>query len=353
METASSLMYAANKYMLPKLVRECGRCLSDGLNVDNVIEVLEQSLLFNDKELQSKCLEFIGNNAKVVLTGSEILSASPQTMDSILNVDELSVKEIVVYETCIVWAKHQLQSQIPTENPTDEMIREVLGDLLYKIRFPSMKLTEFAEIVQGNNILTAEEKASIYGFLATYKKDSGFLFSTVRRIGEENWIERTVAPVQFKGAWYPRAGVDAINFITDRNILLTGVGLFMGYSVLGGGYVAIVQILHSNNSLFQKKLTVPGTIDAKQFKVSLDVPILICAGVVYSIKTLVTEGEIAHRGYPCQAVCKKDNVTFTFSSHPESKYTTEFYGQIPRLYFILAEKLCPLFDHALQPTLSG
>src|SRR6218665_3024401 len=111
METAASLMYAANKYMLPKLVRECGKCLSEGLNVDNVIHVLEQSSLFGDDELQSKCLALIVNNAKVVLTGSKLVSASPQTMDTILSIDKLPVREIVIYETCLAWAKHQLQIQ--------------------------------------------------------------------------------------------------------------------------------------------------------------------------------------------------------------------------------------------------
>jgi len=331
METAASLMYAANKYMLQKLVKECGKCLSEGLNVDNVIQVLEQTSLFDDNELKSKCLQLIDSNAKVVLTESEILSASPQTMETILNMDKLSVKEIVLYDTCLSWANHQLQIQRSTENSTDEMIREILGGLLYKIRFTTMEVAEFAEIIQGKNILTAEEKASIYDFLATNKKGSGFMFSTGRRIGEEVWIERAVTCVKFNGAWFPKPGVDAINFSTDRNILLTGVGLFTGYS--GSGYVADFQILHSNNSLFQKRLTVPATIYANQFKVSVDVPISICAGVVYSIIALVTRGQIAHYGHPCQTVCKKDNVTFTFSNYPESTYTTEIYGQIPRLYF--------------------
>src|SRR6218665_3068191 len=101
METAAPLMYAANKYMLLKLVRDCGKCLSKGLCVDNVIHVLEQSSLFGDNELKSKCLQLITQNAKAVLTGSEILSASPQTMETILSIDKLSVKETIIYETCV------------------------------------------------------------------------------------------------------------------------------------------------------------------------------------------------------------------------------------------------------------
>jgi len=328
METASSLMYAANKYMLPKLVRECGNCLSEGLTVDNVIDILDQTSLFSDNELRSNCLQLIDNNAKVVLTGSEILSASPQTMETILNMDKLSVKEIVLYETCLSWAKHQLQIQSSSEKSTDEMIREILGDLLYKIRFPTMEVTEFAEISEGKSILTAEEKTSIYYFLTTKKKPPGFMFSTERRLGEEVWIERTVHCVNVP--WYPKPGVDATNFSTDHNILLTGVGLYTGHN--GAGYDVEVKILQSSNSLFKKKLTVPATGDANQFKVSLDEPISILAGDVYSVKT-VPYDKIGHFGSTCQAVCKIDDVTFTFSNHPESVYTTATIGQIPRLYF--------------------
>src|SRR6218665_1783979 len=215
METAAPLMYAANKYMLPKLVREWEKCLSEGLNVSNVIQVLEQTSLFIDNELMSKCLQLIDNNAKVVLTESEILSASKQTMETILNMDKLSVKEIVVYETCVAWAKHQLQSQRSTENTTDEIIREILEDLLYKIRFPKMEVTEFAEISEGKSILTAEEKTSIYYFLTTKTKLTGFMFSTEGRLGEALWTERAVTCVGLIEGWYQKPGLDAINFTTD------------------------------------------------------------------------------------------------------------------------------------------
>src|SRR6218665_1604735 len=100
-ETAASLMYAANKYMLPKLVRECGKCLSEGLTVNNVIQVLEQSSLFNEDGLKSKCLELIVKKAKAVLTGTEIISASAQTMKTILQMDRIPIKEATIYETCL------------------------------------------------------------------------------------------------------------------------------------------------------------------------------------------------------------------------------------------------------------
>ena len=327
-ETAASLMYAANKYMLPKLVRECGKCLSEGLSVNNVIQVLKQSSLFNEDGLKSKCLELIVQNPNAVFTGTEIISASPHTIETLLEIDRIPIKEIVVYETCLAWARHQILIQLSTENPTDQQIREMLGDLLFKIRFPTMQGTEFAEISEDNNVLTGEEKASIFYFLMTKKKSSHLMFPTERRFGgEELWIERTVTCVSEQ--WYSPA-VDAINFETNQDMSLTGIGLYTGYN--GASYDVDVEILQSIKCLFKKKITVPSAGEEHQFKVSMNEPISIQAGVVYSVKALSNDN-IGHYGGTCQAVCTKGNVTVTFSKNQQSPHTSPTYGHIPRLYF--------------------
>jgi len=324
-----SLIYAAKICMLPKLVSECRHYLSESLDVTNVIEILEQSSLLDDNELKNECLALLARNAKAVLTGIEIMTASMQSMETILEMDCIRVREIVLYETCLAWTKYQLQIHDSTKDPTDQDIREKLGDLLFKIRFPTMELTEFAEITEGKNVLTGEEKASVYYFLATKKKSSQLRFSTVRRRrGEEVFIERVVTCTH--GPWNSVSKTDAINFTTNHGILLTGIGLYTGYS--GVGYGVDVEILQSKESLFKKNLKVPSTGDANQLKVLIDVPISITSGVIYSVKA-VSKADIGHYGQICQAVCTKENVTFTFSKHPASAYTSESRGQIPRLYF--------------------
>ena len=210
--------------MVPKLVRECQNYLSGSLSVNNVIEFLEQSLLFHDDELRSKCLKLLARNANAVLTGPEIMAASTQSMETILEMDNIPVREIVLYETCLSWTKFQLQIQGSAGDPTDEQIREKLGDLLYKIRFPTMEVTEFAEISEGKNVLTAEEKASVYYFLATKKKGSQLMFSTERR-GHKYFVDRTV---DCKRGPSNSTAVGAITFKTNRDILLTGIGLYTG-----------------------------------------------------------------------------------------------------------------------------
>ena len=161
-DSAVYLMYAAKKYMLPKVVKECQKCFSENFNTDNVIHFLEESLLMGQSELTNDCFNLISLNSKAVLTGAEIMSASRMILELILLSDALPVNELVIYETAINWAKCEHQRIMSTDNPTDLQIRETLGDLLYSIRFPIMKPSEFAEISLGNGVLTAEERESIY-----------------------------------------------------------------------------------------------------------------------------------------------------------------------------------------------
>ena len=48
----------------------------------------------------------------------------------------------------------------------------------------------------------------------------------------------------------------------------------------------------------------------------------------------LTHGSIGYYGNPCQVLCTKANVTFTFSNNRLFHTSTmAFQGQIPRLYF--------------------
>lgn len=326
-------MCAADKYMLPKLVRECGTCVLEGLNKNNVIRILEQSLVLGDKGLTTECLKLIVLNSKSVLTGTEIMSASRQTMEAILEMDTLPSSESELFAICISWAKQHLLRDRLIENPTDQEIRETLGDLLFKIRFPTMELCKFAELTRGKNVLTLEEKESIYYFLATSDQDFPLQFPNHIRHGEEIWVDRTVSLVAEE--WlYATKTIDVIDFKADQDIVLTGVGLYTGHN--GAEYDVDVEILQSGKCYFKKKVTVPYTGDAIPFKIPMDKQIVVRAGVVYTI-TALAHSSIGYYGKPCQPVCTTGNVTVTFSRNlgkvsPNST-TTHIYGQIPRLYF--------------------
>lgn len=184
-------MYAGKKYMVPELVQECCKCLSTNLNLDNVIDIFETSLYLDEMELQKKWMDLICSNSKDVLTRPDTLSVSRLFMQAILDEDHLPVREVVLYKITMCWGIRQFKNQNGGEDPTDLELREVLGDLLYKIRFPAMLPKEFSEISTGSDLLTAAEKESIYCYLVTKKQLDQLQFSVNKRVNTEMFVDRT------------------------------------------------------------------------------------------------------------------------------------------------------------------
>lgn len=333
-ENATLLLYAAKKYLLPVLSKQCCDCLQKNLSTSNAVNVLEHSLLFDEKELSRECLRLISLNSETVLKGVEILSASQSTMDSILSLNLMASTELDIYEACINWAKyHVLSDGGSVEDPTDDQIRATLGRLLYKIRFPTMDAVDFARLSMKRGVLSSEEKEAVYYYFVTKERVSELMFSTEKRWGEEVSIDRSLSCIT--GNWrYSTPTVDAINFKADCDILLTGVGLYPGH--LQTGYDVDFEVLESSKSLFKRRTSVPHSANAIPWKVSLDRPIVISAGVVYTIKAFAHD-YIGFYGSPCEPVCSTGKVTITFTGYTGTETaktaTSEAYGQIPRLFF--------------------
>jgi len=153
--------------MIPKLAELCHHNLEKIINESNACYMLEQSVVFCDEELASKCVNIIAIHSDKFLSESELLSASRKAMEVILASNELRSRESLVYEFCLRWAEEQLLIHQSIQNPTDEQIRETLGGLLYQIRFTIMDPEEFAKLVGQRNILSLEEKLSLYNYLLT------------------------------------------------------------------------------------------------------------------------------------------------------------------------------------------
>src|SRR6218665_2936126 len=102
--------------------------------------------------------------------------------------DNLLCSETEIYNATISWAKQQIRRDRSIDNPTDNEIRKTLGNLLFMLRFPTMEPDEFAKVTQGRNVLTLEEKESIYYVLATKVYDFPQKFPTKSREVDEFWV---------------------------------------------------------------------------------------------------------------------------------------------------------------------
>ena len=222
-ETALPLMYAASKCLLTQLVTQCVEVLADDVDVNTVCSYLMHSLCIEENDLKKTCLEFISKEAHCILCTKEFLNLSREGLEEIIAMDTLGItNERQLFESCMQWARFQLQKP-GKERPTDDDIRSKLGNVLYKIRFPTMTPKCFAALTAHSNVLSAEEKHDVYVYMTTKEELESLKFMTESRRRIEEILNRFPS---VSNVFWPCAV--AVSFETTAGMYLTGVGLFGG-----------------------------------------------------------------------------------------------------------------------------
>ena len=74
------LLYAAKKYPIQFLVKVCVKYLELDRSADNICTIFEQSYIFDEQDLQVKCMAYIRNHAADVLLSEDFLELSPHCL---------------------------------------------------------------------------------------------------------------------------------------------------------------------------------------------------------------------------------------------------------------------------------
>ena len=82
---------------------------------------------------------------------------SQDTLRSVLASDNLKMPEIEIFRYAFSWRKKRIKGT--------SSVREALGYVLFKIRFPIMSPEDFSDMVCSTGILTSEEQLQIYTYL--------------------------------------------------------------------------------------------------------------------------------------------------------------------------------------------
>jgi len=280
--------------------------------------------------------------------------------------DWLQISEVTLYRACISWAETQLQKLL-VESPTEHAIREQLGEVFYKIRFPSTSLEEFAQNVGKSDILTCAEKASIYYYIGTRDHGNYSLSFDWKNRYNEQMIDRFNTVII--GNWGCNYQPNAIQFKADKDIILTAIGTYPkgnqynnGYNVLNPFQLAIDINENSHPHHQSQHITLkrhhPGSpqssrriggvtainVNSTMFddtniaKVPLDESLELKSGVHYTISIRQVNGDGCYSRYgqtstPDDPV-KTEGATFWFYNSGSTSTTTQS-GQIPRLYYIV------------------
>lgn len=332
--------------MLPDLTNQCKLFLERNLEVDNVCIIIDQSITYDEYELTKKCLEFISPRARIVFGNESFLSLSQAALSKIIDCDNLYVEsESWLFKECLRWAHHHetmnmLQNvslECTEMMPADEnRIRNILGDIVFKIRYLLMDPLEFAREVGGQSILQDSEKSLLYYHILTGELlPAGSVFKQTNRV---NICSRFTSTGSAQQWWSCNGPTDAISFSIDADIDLVGVVLYGGKSPCQHDVNAEICLVGDSLDVLTKLASVDYVINSdgstSPWAVYFASPVPLLSRLLYTI--LVTmKGPLTHYGTFGKETVTSCGVTFSFSSSPKSTNGTNVKsGQIPQLVFM-------------------
>ncbi|XP_046547804.1 BTB/POZ domain-containing protein 6-like isoform X1 [Haliotis rubra] len=150
--TVLDLMYAARKYNITELEKQCEEFCLQSLSPSNACVFLQQADVFDKEDLKERALEVIKCNAKVSVSSEGFCDLSKKCLTLILKTDGMRVDEICIFRSVMSWAEAECTRQGREVTPKEK--REVLGECLYFIRFPAISEVTFATTVCNEGILS-------------------------------------------------------------------------------------------------------------------------------------------------------------------------------------------------------
>ena len=342
------LLYAAKKYSIQSLVEQCTTYLKDKTSEEDLCSILEQAHLFDEKELHEQCFERILSRNSEILNeqNTDILNLCADCLKKLIKSDKLLVQEEVLFSLCLKWSAEQCRKR--NISVTDENQREVLGDILFYIRFPNMDPRYFTENVSNRNILTAEEKILIFQYFnrSKYFEQEGTStkaltsgtrqFSTRPRKNTDIYVLNRFTEI-LGGTfdfWVNESLTDAISFSCSQDINFIGISVFAPFQQ--GVIRGTIKIYDESFWCLacKDKVKIVGEDDKKVHDIIFHRPIKLDQGKWYTIAQQMTGGKSYLGKNGLREVEGRAGVMFYFRKSPmDANNTSVDSGQIAAIFY--------------------
>ena len=208
-------------------------CDEVNLTADNVFAVLYLADKYIVPSLAAKCWSFIDANTTACVKSDRAVSTlSHVTLVTLVKRESLRTKELPLFEAVKNWAEAKCEEK--RLEATGEALREILGNAVDFIRFPTMSQKEFAHHVVPTGILSSDKALEVYQFWSGVTPATEMKFSCTKRQGilSKSALLRcrrypsNMATVTSLQAFNELTG--SLTFQTDRDIYFRGVCLYAG-----------------------------------------------------------------------------------------------------------------------------
>ena len=333
------VLYLANKYLVPSLVKKCKEYLRDNLIASNVFCILPNARKFEDKDLEDRCWKVIEEQTEEAMTSDEFVAVERSVVESVVKREVLNVREVELFKAVDRWATKECERQGMTSD--GETKRRILGEEIVKgIRFPLIPQKDFASVVFDSQILNYEELGNMikyYNGVSTTPLpflQASRIDSTMHRCYR---FQRFSSPGE---CWVYTGNTDCIILAVKKPVKLYGVQHFGSDS---GEYTVTTDIvdLVDNTSLVSQT----GNYTSEKsdthayygYDVLFDRPVILKADKEYKVKSLI-KGPNSWYGDGGQTSVECQGVQFTFSGSGDGlNGTDKNSGQFPEILFSVSK----------------
>lgn len=340
METVIGVLHLSKLFNIGRLRDSCTAFIKSHLSDNNVCYFLEQAHHYQEVELRRSCLEFALSYGETVIKSDGFLRLCRECVGLIISADSLHAKEVTVYKRVIDWGKKQLQQHNTSISALN--LRDGLGLLLFRIRFPLLGMNYFASRIAALDLLTDAEKVSIFRYLSGAHRLAG-QFQIAKRAGSPITLSpETKTCVRFSKTAGPLGDemlttTDAnrrlgLAFSCNRMVALRGVLLYRGRAA---EYDVKVQLFSHLGDLLHEESIQVTTSEEHQEQTSLELsrPVLLEAGVQYTL-SVQTSSYSWYYGARGSIQIRNGNETFTFYECPLPSHSSSLsQGDLPGLLY--------------------
>ena len=317
-------------------------CDEVNLTADNVFAVLYLADKYIVPCLAAKCWSFIDENTTACVKSDRAVSTlSHVTLVSLLKRESLCTKELALFDAVKHWAEAKCEEK--GLEPTGEAMREILGEAVDFIRFPTMSLQDFAQKVVPSEILTADDALEMHQYFSRVIPSPNIKFPYTYRA----WI--TSDPPLHQCNLYPTYGnllesnilrsniwrceVDLKFVVEPRNIHLKGVRLFAGSKEYQSCYAEVRLLDENGDELTAKVGTFKGNVKVRSehkkdfygYDVIFEVPVLIWRSSKYTIQVQNLKGGETEIITERLAAVEENGVYFIFQGNSRHIYQLLFH----------------------------
>ena len=333
-DSVLATLYAAKKYIVPHLARECVKYLETSLTAKNACLLLSQARLFEEPELMQRCWDVIGAQAEIALMSEGFTDIDFNTLLTILNRETLNCSELSVFLAAREWARAECVRR--EEEDTADNMRRVLGSAMQCIRFPCMNLQQFADSPAQSGMLSLQETTDIF-LNFTAKQKPPVEYPTNPRLGMKPLTcHRFQSSAYRSNQWRYRGRCDSIQFCVDRRIFIVGFGMY-GSSNGSADYTVRIQLKHSGKVMADNTQKFQSDGSSNTFPVYFDHPVQIEPDKSYTASAVLDGAELSYfgqEGLSEVVISQAQSLTFMFQCSADSTNGTGVQGgQIPEIIF--------------------